>query len=362
MNNPKGNKTPLISVIMPVYNTSEFLEESIESVLAQTFSDFELILVNDGSTDNSGQICAQYAQKDPRIVVINKENGGLGSARQAGMDAAKGKYITFPDSDDYLKSDAYEKCIDILETKAPDLVLFGYRKVFMNKSAEGEIKDVFLPDELDLSTAEQCREYYAKYVFGGLMNQTWNKLYRRSIIDEHNMKHELYRRAQDSFFTGEYFKYVNSMITIPEALYYYRTFGTQNYWKKFPKDSYLTDIKYNEFMESQLKEFAIYDGESRELCDSWFYNTVLRDAGYFRNPKWGLTRKEQVDYVTTVITAEYNQKRAETAWTKSKKTQLIKKRILDKDAKGLMRDIRYNAFRENCYSFYYRSVRRWIKK
>ena len=115
-------------------------------------------------------------------------------------------------------------------------------------------------------------------------------------------------------------------------------------------------------MESQLKEFGIYDGESRELCDSWFYNTVLRDAGYFRNPKWGLTRKEQVDYVTTVITAEYNQKRAETAWTKSKKTQLIKKRILDKDAKGLMRDIRYNAFRENCYSFYYRSVRRLIKK
>lgn len=361
-NGSKGKKSPMLSVVMPVYNTSEYLAESIESVLGQTFCDFELILVNDGSTDNSGQICRDYSNRDSRIVVINKENGGLGSARNAGMEAASGKYITFPDSDDYLAPDAYERCIDILEREAPDLVLFGYKKVFMNKNAETEKKDLFVPDALNLNTAKECRKYYAEYVFGGLMNQTWNKLYRRSIIDEHNMKHELYRRAQDSFFSGEYFRYIGSMITIPEPLYYYRTFGTQNFWKKFPKDSYLTDIKYNSFIEKQLKDFGEYDGRPRELADAWFYNSVFRDAGYYRNPNWSLSRKEKIEYVKTVISAEYNRTRAKTAWTKNKKTERIQKRILNKDAKGLIRDIKRQAFREKGYSLYYHSVKKLIKR
>ena len=94
--------TPVLSIIVPVYNVEKYLARCIDSILAQTFTDFELILVDDGSTDNSGEICDEYAGKDPRIIVIHKENGGVSSARNHGLDIARGEYITFVDSDDQI--------------------------------------------------------------------------------------------------------------------------------------------------------------------------------------------------------------------------------------------------------------------
>ncbi|MEE0957802.1 MAG: glycosyltransferase [Ruminococcus sp.] len=362
MTHSNNSNTPTLSVVMPVYNTSEYLEQSIESVLNQTYTDYELLLIDDGSTDDSGSICDRYAEKDSRIVVIHKKNGGLGSVRNVGIETARGKYITFPDSDDHLHPEAYRKSIDVLENQSPDLVLFGFYNEFMNRDAESAIDNVVLPDSLTLDTAEQCRKYYAKYVFGGLMNQTWNKIYRKSILDEYHIRNQLLKRAQDAFFTGEYFRHVNSMITIPEPLYYYRTFGKQNFWNKYPKDAYLIDVKYNAFIKDMLEEFGEYDGESRTLADRWFYNSVLRDASYFRNPNWALDRREKIEYVTTVITDPYNQSRAQTAWAKEKKTKQIQKRILDRNAKGLMHDIKRFAAKDKYYHLYYRTLRRLTKK
>ena len=98
---------PKLSVIVPVYNTEKYLRECIDSILAQTFTDFELILVNDGSTDGSGAICDEYAAKDPRIQVIHQENGGITVARKSGVRAARGEYVTFVDSDDWIDKDMY---------------------------------------------------------------------------------------------------------------------------------------------------------------------------------------------------------------------------------------------------------------
>jgi len=108
------NNTPKISIIVPVYNVEEYITECIDSILSQTYKDCELILVDDGSSDNSGKICDEYALKDNRIKVIHKENGGLSSARNAGIDVAKGEYITFIDSDDVLlNNDIYDKIIKV---------------------------------------------------------------------------------------------------------------------------------------------------------------------------------------------------------------------------------------------------------
>ena len=99
---------PLISIIVPVYNVEEFLPKCIDSILAQTYENLEIILVEDGTKDNSGQICDAYAEKDSRIKVIHKENGGLSSARNAGMDVARGEYFGFVDSDDWIEPETYE--------------------------------------------------------------------------------------------------------------------------------------------------------------------------------------------------------------------------------------------------------------
>lgn len=130
-------KKPFVSVIVPVYNVEPYLRCCVDSVLAQTFSDFELILVDDGSTDGSGAICEEYAERDKRVHVVHKQNGGLGSARNAGVKHAHGKYIEFLDSDDWITPDTLAFLLHEAESKKLDLVLFGARS-FVDGDA-GEI-------------------------------------------------------------------------------------------------------------------------------------------------------------------------------------------------------------------------------
>ena len=114
---------PKLSVIVPVYNTEKYLRECIDSILAQTFTDFELILVNDGSTDGSGAICDEYAGKDPRIRVIHQENGGITGARKSGVRVAQGEYVTFVDSDDWIDREMYRTMLDCRQEADPDVVI-----------------------------------------------------------------------------------------------------------------------------------------------------------------------------------------------------------------------------------------------
>lgn len=109
-----------ISIIVPVYKVEPYLRKCVDSILAQTFTDFEVILVDDGSPDNSGKICDEYASKDSRVRVIHKKNGGLSSARNAGIDVARGKYLGFVDSDDYIEKDMYELLYDNIVKEQAD--------------------------------------------------------------------------------------------------------------------------------------------------------------------------------------------------------------------------------------------------
>ena len=120
---------PEISIIVPVYNVEKYLKRCIDSILNQSFTDFELILVDDGSTDNSGKIIDEYALKDKRIKVIHKENGGQGSARNRGLDIAKGNYIGFVDSDDWIHKDMYKCMYQIINEDNTDIVQIGHNTV-----------------------------------------------------------------------------------------------------------------------------------------------------------------------------------------------------------------------------------------
>lgn len=121
---------PLLSVIVPVYNVEEFLPRCVDSLLAQTYQNLEILLVDDGATDLSGRICDQYAAKDSRVRVIHKENGGLSSARNAGLDAHRGEYIAFLDSDDWMEPDAFETMLGLAEKYAAKLVCAGRYDVY----------------------------------------------------------------------------------------------------------------------------------------------------------------------------------------------------------------------------------------
>ena len=167
----------LLSVIIPVYNTEQYLLKCISSVLDQTYQHMEIFLIDDGSTDNSGRICDEYAQKDSRIYVIHKENGGQGAARNCALDRIRGDYIAFVDSDDYLEKDMYTTMIDAIERTNSDLSLCGFAthsglRIIHSGCSERE----FVMD----SAEELMRRYFDSPFIGGA---PWNKIYRKELFD-----------------------------------------------------------------------------------------------------------------------------------------------------------------------------------
>lgn len=167
---------PEVSIIVPVYNAERFLKECVESVLAQSFTDWELLLVDDGSTDISGEICRHYSELDKRIKVITKPNGGLSSARNAGLDKAAGDYVFFLDSDDELYPHSISCLYDIAENYNVDLAAGRYARMVTKPDSTGVIGTARLVDSRDLC----IRILYRR---GGVDNSACAKLYRRSLFD-----------------------------------------------------------------------------------------------------------------------------------------------------------------------------------
>lgn len=184
---------PTFSIIVPVYNTEQFLDKCVSSILAQTYNDFELILVDDGSTDNSPNMCDMYAEKDFRIKVIHKKNGGVSSARNCGIDAAKGTYIWFIDSDDYIEPFSLQRLFDVQKNHNAEMYVFNNRSV-CELSSEN-INDFF-------------RKYYFTYALGF---EPWNKLYKRDIIKANNLQFDTQEKiGEDLLFNINYYKAIFS--------------------------------------------------------------------------------------------------------------------------------------------------------
>lgn len=214
--------SPFFSVIVPVYNVEKYLRECVDSILNQSFTDFELILVDDGSPDGCPSICDAYALKDKRVKVIHKPNGGVSSARNTGLEIAAGEYVLFCDSDDYHLEGSLEKIYSSLVTNKPDVLCFGIRKEtndgyvdIVSKCYEGN-----MTDELLLSLA------YAGIVHSELATidvSPFNKAYRLSIIKEAGLTFDVTMRiAEDISFNVPYFCYCKKVLCLDSVLYFYR--------------------------------------------------------------------------------------------------------------------------------------------
>lgn len=214
MDKEKSSQHKLISIVVPIYNVEKYLPKCIESILNQTYKNFELILVDDGSKDNCGNICDEYAQKDNRIVVIHKENGGLSSARNAGIDIAKGKYIGFVDSDDWIHSEMYEKLVYLMESREADIA----QCEFINAPSE----DVKIePEKEEIKTftnIEGLNNLYNNMYVSTVV--AWNKLYKISLFKEirypNGKIHEDEGTTYKLIFNAKRIVYTN------QKYYYYR--------------------------------------------------------------------------------------------------------------------------------------------
>lgn len=201
-----------ISVIVPVYNVERYLTECIESILNQTYRNLEVILIDDGSTDQSGKICDNYAEQDSRVKVIHQKNGGAANAKNAGLKTATGKYLAFVDGDDYLELDALFYMVNLLEKRMADVVQACFRKIYRDKQSNA-------------CDAEQIREFYAvdylkRYTTDWTCGLLWDKLYRRKLYD--NIFFEEGHRIDDEFFTYQGIMRAQKVIKCPKVVYNYR--------------------------------------------------------------------------------------------------------------------------------------------
>ncbi len=209
----KGNQVPLVSIIVPVYNAEKYLNRCIDSILSQTMTDFELLLIDDGSKDNSGRICDEYAEKDARVRVFHKPNGGVSSARNLGLDNAKGKWITFVDADDRCSCDYLEHLLSKVDDDT-DLII-SYAVIC---DSTGEKAEVYPEYRVNATNFERL------FVDSDMHWHTspWAKLYRASIIYENSLRfNEMMHIGEDADFLFSFMLITDKIYVSSDTDYYY---------------------------------------------------------------------------------------------------------------------------------------------
>lgn len=207
-------KNVKVTVIMPIYNVAQYLDKCIGSVLEQSYKNFEVFLVDDGSTDESPQIVDKYANMDNRVIAIHQTNSGVDAARNVGLDRGTGKYVAFIDSDDWYHKDYLKNLVNIAEQEKSDLVVCGFEPVGIDNPPQ--VKEL---GEMTVGKREAMQHLLGYNSFNGYV---WNKLFLMETIREHNIKFEDgYWACDDVLFAGNYIYYCKKIKVISDKLYYY---------------------------------------------------------------------------------------------------------------------------------------------
>lgn len=247
---------PNISVVVPVFNAEKYLSECIDSILSQTFTDFELLLINDGSKDNSGAICDEYAHKDYRVKVFHKENGGVSSARNLGLENAKGEWIAFVDSDDWIDKTMYQEMHDLAILDNADVVYCDINMVFYShqvawKAANHDTNKIkFLNNYLASEWTSLC-----------------NLLVRKSLFDSNQIKSpEGFPFAEDYHVSARLMYFAERISYLPKALYNYNRMNESSALHNFSPDHYDKERKVNLDLIDFFIARGSYEDYAKPLC------------------------------------------------------------------------------------------------
>lgn len=290
----------MVSVIVPIYNSSLFLERCIDSIIAQTSKDWELILVDDGSTDNSAEKCRDYANADSRIKYIFKENGGVSSARNAGLDAARGEFVMFVDSDDAIAPNTLERVLCKQAEHNFDCVVWGCDQ-------NGHIWAPGTDEEYE--DISDFNKNFIRHLNTELLCPCWNKLFKRELINPRF--NESISHAEDFIFCLDYLKRCHNIAFIKDPLYLYDVYVSGSSTHHFKesnltalemmqhsvldyikqKEEYRLYAKYVRDLTFQfrllLKDNAMPYAEKRSVIRGWLPNSFFRDLNVFRyNMDW----------------------------------------------------------------------------
>ena len=267
-----------VSIIVPVYQVENYIRQCIDSILVQTFTDFELILVDDGSKDRSGKICDEYAVLDQRVKVIHKENGGLSDARNCGMDQAVGNYFMFVDSDDYIAPTMLEYLYKALMNKEADIAVCNFLHFF----EEDRKRDFSTNIQSEvLSGAEIFYSRKNERVYG-IWTVAWNKLYKRETLG--NVRFRFGKYHEDEFWANDIYQMDIKVVTIPECLYYYRQRDNSIMGRKNIKRDF-------DILEALQERIAVYFMDERHADQA--YKVMIFSLEYLVESKKLITNKDE---------------------------------------------------------------------
>ena len=276
-----------ISIIVPVYNVENYLERCVESILKQTYTNFELLLINDGSTDQSGDLCDQLALRDQRIRVIHKENGGLSAARNTGIDHASSDLIGFIDSDDYIDEDMYETLYRQLRESNADLSMCGHYDVF-HQIPEKQVSEI---KTWNLSSEEAIKMVMEAKV---LSVTAVNKLYKKELFN--HLRFEVGKIAEDAFIMIRLLDQCQKVVATNEKKYYYvhreNSITTQKFSLKF-----LNVIEAYEQNANIIREHYPVIADVATMRLNWAYFYVLDRLLIDSNFKDKLLEDKLINYL-----------------------------------------------------------------
>lgn len=278
----------MVTIIVPVFNKQKVLKKCVDSITEQTYRDIEIILIDDGSTDDSWKICEELARQNGKIRVFHKENGGVSSARNLGIQEARGKYIQFVDADDYLFPTITENLVEAIEDNNAELVICGYEQIKQGKSV------VFAPERVDRCMVGELGSHVKglfKYFF---INSPWNKLYLRDKIRE-GFPEDL-SLGEDLTFNLRYMENINYVTVLNKALYYYINDDTGNSLSH-NKRSEVIDIKERLFKSSVqfCRSYMNSEDAIADISNIFMLNIMYTLCDVYKNKN--ISRKDKDNYI-----------------------------------------------------------------
>lgn len=283
-----------LSIVIPVYNAERFIRECLDSVIINQF-EFEVILVNDGSSDSSLTICEEYATKDSRIRIVNKKNGGVSSARNAGIEVATGKYIMFLDADDYLTKDAFEYIEKYIACDKYEFVAMSYYSLF-----EDMTRDLYEYNIDNQVTNQKSKIDEILYTSSDL-NTCWGKLFLKDKIDKYNIKFRTdLPIGEDYIFVADYYKYCKNVLLTNEPILFYRQ-HSGSAMRRYDIDK---RIEFTGLLHEYNKK-AINDNASKELMPKMnrYYLSVITNI-FFEFAKTASTNKELENMYCSAVNSD----------------------------------------------------------
>lgn len=311
----------LVTIIIAIYNAEKYLDKTINSVLNQTYKNFELILIDDGSKDNSLEICEKYKNKDNRIRLIKQENLGVSASRNKGLEIANGEFICFMDADDYIEQNMLEEYIGIYKKYNYDLIVSGY---FSEIDLDNNISydKIYLPNKR-YSTIDQIKEDFVLMWDKHLLYNIWNKFYKKSLIDEYNIRFIKQNWGEDIEFNREYLLKINTLYNSEKCFYHYVRGRKDSITGKYIENLY--DIRIQEDIEfrNYFEKFGIKEEEYREFCARRHIERTLGCIENLFNINCKCTIKEKYKEIKRIIKDEKTEKYLKEMKPNSKKVKIL---------------------------------------